>query len=152
MSADTEEAGTRSSAPDRERKRVRIRWTGEGEVFEGGPVGGSAATMDGDGEEGPGPMDTLLGALAGCMAIDVRMILEKSRVAVDDIVVEAEGVRASEPPRRYEEITLSFRVAGPTEADAAKLERAIDLSRNRYCSVLHSLREDIDVRITVERA
>lgn len=96
-------------------------------------------------------MDTLLVALAGCMGADVRLILEKSRVQVEEMEVEVEGVRSATDPRKYEEIELTYRIQGPSESDRTKLERAIELSRETYCSVLHSLRPDIDVRIAVER-
>lgn len=132
-------------------KRVRLVWDGEGMAFRGGPVGGARTVVDGDGERAPGPMDTLLVSLAGCMAIDVRMILEKSRVPLEELEIEVSGRRATTDPRRYEAIELLYRVRGPTEEHEKKLQRAIDLSRDTYCSVLHSLRRDIDVDIGIER-
>jgi len=132
-------------------KRVRLSWDGEGMTFRGGPVGGAETVVDGDGVEGPGPMDTLLVSLAGCMAIDVRMILEKSRVPLEALEIEVSGRRATTDPRRFEAIELLYRVRGPADEHAAKLQRAIDLSRETYCSVLHSLRPDIDVDIGIER-
>lgn len=132
-------------------KRVRLAWDGEGMAFRGGPVDGAETVVDGDGEQGPGPMDTLLVSLAGCMAIDVRMILEKSRVPLEALEIEVRGRRAVTNPRRFEAIELFYRVRGPTDEHEAKLQRAIDLSRDTYCSVLHSLRADIDVDIGIER-
>lgn len=132
-------------------KRVRLVWDGEGAAFHGGPVGGAETIVDGDGEKGPGPMDTLLVSLAGCMAADVRMILEKGRVPLEALEIEVSGRRATTNPRRFETIRLLYRVRGPSEEHGAKLQRAIDLSRDTYCSVLHSLRRDIDVDIVIER-
>ncbi len=63
-------------------RRVRLRWAGEGLVFHGGPDDGAQITVDSDANEGQTPTQLLLMALGGCMAVDVRMILETSRVHV----------------------------------------------------------------------
>ncbi|NNM33994.1 MAG: OsmC family protein [Gemmatimonadetes bacterium] len=131
-------------------KEARITWTGSGMVFDGGPAGGPQVVVDGDAATGPSPMDLVLLGLAACMAIDVRMILEKSRVPLDGLDVYAEGTRAEEPPRRYTAVRLTYRVSGVDPSHRAKLDRAIELSRERYCSVLHSLREDLPLEIVLE--
>jgi putative redox protein len=130
-------------------RQVRLRWAGEGLVFRGGPDGGPEITIDSDAVQGPSPTHTLLMALAGCMAVDVKMILEKSRVPVDSIEVEAVGERADSAPRRFLSITLTYEVRGPGEEDAKKVQRALDLSRDKYCSVLHSLDPGIKVDLRV---
>lgn len=130
-------------------KSVTLAWTGEGERFEGGKPGGVAVTIDGDGVAGPSPMDALLLSLAGCMGIDVLMILEKSRVPIEALEVSVEGDRRDEPPRRYTALRLEYRVRGPREQDQAKLDRAVALSKDKYCSVLHTLRPDVDLDITI---
>jgi putative redox protein len=84
------------------------------------------------------------------MAIDVCMILEKSRVPLDSLEVEAIGVRATEAPRRYESIELVYRLGGPAEGDRARVDRAIELSRDKYCSVLHTLDPALEIDIRVE--
>lgn len=132
-------------------RQVKLRWTGEGLVFRGGPDDGVQITVDSDGVEGQTPMQLLLMALGSCMAVDVRMILEKSRVPVDALEVEAVGLRATEPPRRYLSLDLVYRISGPGEDDEARVQRAIDLSRDKYCSVLHSLDPGIELHIRVER-
>lgn len=136
--------------PDSDLRQVRLRWTGEGLAFRGGPDGGVQSAVDSDGVYGQSPMETLLMALAGCMAVDVLMILEKGRVPVDDLEVEAVGRRADTVPKRYESIALVYRLKGPADGDRPKVDRAIELSRDRYCSVLHTLAPDLDVDIRVE--
>ncbi len=131
--------------------RVVLRWAGRDLVFEGGLDEGPPITVDGDAREGPPPMALLLLSLAGCMAVDVRMILEKSRVPVDALEVDVDGWRAEAHPRRYRRIRLTYRVSGPGEEDQAKLDRAVALSSEKYCSVLHSLRSDIDLGVRVVR-
>lgn len=101
--------------------------------------------LDGNGNEGPSPMDVLLMSLGGCMAIDVRDILEKGRVSVSDLQIELEGERAPDAPRRYTFIRIVVRVAGPAESDRGKVDRAIALSKEKYCSVSHTLRPDLVV-------
>lgn len=131
-------------------KEVRLSWTGSGTTFDGGPVGGPQLVVDGDAAVGPSPMDLVLMAVAGCMAIDVRAILEKGRVPLDALDVEAQGARADEPPRCYTALRLVVRVAGVAPDDRSKVERAIELSRQKYCSVLFSLRRDVPVEIVLE--
>jgi putative redox protein len=132
-------------------RQVRVRWAGEGLVFEGGPDGGPSITLDSDVKKGPSPTHLLLVALAGCMAVDVKMILEKSRVPLESIEVEAVGVRAESAPRRFLSITLTYELRGPQEEHEARLQRALDLSREKYCSVLHSLDPGIEIELRVVR-
>jgi len=112
---------------------------------------GPGVILDGRSEKGPGPMDTLLLALAGCMAIDVQVVLEGSRVPLDGLEVDVVGERASSHPRRYEKIRLVYRVQGPREEHQDKVDRAISMSRERLCSVLHTLRPDLELDIEVLR-
>ena len=131
-------------------KSARLEWRG-GLVFEGAAQNGPRVVVDSDGKAGASPMDYLILSLAGCMAVDVQMILEKSRVPVRSMAVEAFGDRASDPPRRFTSLTLVYEVDGPGEEHEAKLQRAVDLSRDKYCSVLHTLRPDIDLEIEIKR-
>jgi putative redox protein len=96
-------------------------------------------------------MDALLLALAGCMAVDVLTILEKGRVPVESLEVEVEGDRPDRPPRRFTALRMEYRVRGPGVEHQAKLERAVALSRDTYCSVYHTLRPDLDVDIRIRR-
>lgn len=130
---------------------VVLRWTGEADRFEGGVPGGPTILLDSDGKAGPSPMTGVLLSLAACMAIDIRMILEKGRVPLDDLEVEIEADRAAEPPRRFTGVHLFVRVRGPGEEHQARVERAVALSREKYCSVFHSLRTDLNVEIDIER-
>lgn len=85
------------------------------------------------------------------MAIDVLMILEKSRVPVESLEVEAIGERAETVPKRFVSIRLLYRLKGPSEEDQGKMDRAIELSRDKYCSVLHTLDPEIEFDLQVER-
>jgi putative redox protein len=128
---------------------IEVRWD-TALRFDAVGRGGAAVVVDGDAEAGPSPMEMLLMGLAGCMAIDVVDILGKMRVPLTDLTVRAEGDRRAEPPRRYTAIRLTYQAQGIPEADQGKLQRAIDLSRETYCSVLHSLQPDLDVQVLID--
>lgn len=128
---------------------VEARWIA-GQRFEAVGKAAVPITVDGRQEEGPSPMDSLLIGLGTCMGIDVVEILEKMRVAFDGMTVRVEGDRRSDPPRWYTRIRLIYEVDGVAEADEAKLKRAVDLSRDKYCSVLHTLRPETELSIRIE--
>ena len=133
-------------------RAVRVRWTGEGKVFEGQTRNARPILLDGDSEAGPSPTEALLMSLAVCMAIDINVILEKSRVPVEELVVDVSGFRAPDPPRSFTSLSIRIVVSGPSEADQSKLERAAQLSHDKYCSVFHTLRPDLKVELLAERA
>ena len=97
--------------------------------------------IDGRAESGPTPMQALASGVAGCMAIDLVHILTKGRFTVRSLDAELTGTRADSEPRRFLAIDLRFTI--DTDAPSAQIERAIALSRDKYCSVWQSLREDI---------
>jgi len=132
-------------------RSVQLEWTGQGLAFNGTGASGVTTPIDGDAQIGCSPMEALLLAVGGCMAIDVLVILEKSRVAVTSLSLDAEGLRAESDPKRYESVRLVYYIEGPEDDDEAKLQRAIDLSRDKYCSVLHTMRPDLDLTIEVRR-
>ena len=87
-------------------------------------------------------------ALAGCMAIDVADIVIKGRHPLSALEVRLAGERQEDPPRHFVHFTLHFVVGGMVPEHA--IQRAIDLSRDKYCSVWHSLRQDIRLDTTFE--
>lgn len=133
-------------------RTVELRWTGEDLVFHGTNPQGAEVIVDSASKQGASPMQLLLLSVAGCMGIDVKLILDKSRVPLETMVVRVTGERALSDPKKFEKIELVYELSGPAEADQAKLQRAIDLSREKYCSVLHTLDPAIEVEIRVERA
>jgi len=100
--------------------------------------------FDADIQMGCMPVEGVLLSLAGCMAIDVVAILKKMRCEIESFRMEIEGRRNRTPPQRLRNIKLTLYVkgGGVTEEKAA---RAVKLSEETYCSVRHSLREDIEV-------
>ena len=114
----------------------------------GATSGNTAAVVDGDSEAGPSPVQLLVMGLAGCMSIDVIDIIRKGRHAVIAFRASASVQRAADPPRRVTSVNLRFHVHG--DVPDAVVERAIQLSRDKYCSVWHSLRQDIELTTTFE--
>lgn len=111
-------------------------------------LGAVSARVDGAGTTGPSPMQYAAIGLAGCMAADLVDILRKGRHPLTGVRVTFAGIRETTPPRRFVEISLRFTVEGAVPPDA--VERAIALSRERYCSVWHSFRQDIVLSTTFD--
>jgi putative redox protein len=124
--------------------RVELRW--EQELVFTGTAGSIGMTLDSAGVEGPSPMQTLAFALTGCMAMDLVHILQKGRHQFSAIDAQLTGRRSPEDPKRFTDVDLHFRITG-TVAEAV-VQRAIDLSREKYCSVWHSMRQDIEFSTT----
>lgn len=95
----------------------------------------------------PSPMQVLAHAVMGCMAMDVVHILQKGRHDLVALKVTFEGERAKEHPKRYTSMHLHFALTGQVPEEA--VTRAIALSRETYCSVLNTLRTDLDFRTSV---
>jgi putative redox protein len=133
-----------------ETKRITLDWQ-EGLRFRGGEPNGPSILIDGDNVEGPGPMLTLLLAAAACTGSDVVVVLNKMRVAFGALRIEVSGVRRETEPRRYVSLHLDYRIAG-SEVDPAKVRRAIDLSLEKYCSVIHSLAPDMAITYALSLA
>jgi putative redox protein len=117
--------------------KARIKWV-EDRTFVGESGTGHSivlGTSHGDRERTPGPsaMELVLIGLGGCTAYDVVSILEKGREAIEDVTVELDADRAEEPPKVFTRIHMHFVVKGRGLA-RAKVERAIALSAEKYCS------------------
>jgi putative redox protein len=110
----------------------------------------NSITLDADGTDGPTPPEAVMMALAGCMAIDVADIVTKGRHVLTGLDANIAGTRRDDPPRHFVAFTLHFNVTGNVPDHV--VQRAIDLSREKYCSVWHSLRQDIDLTTTFEVA
>ena len=91
-------------------------------------------------------MQALAFALAGCMSMDVVHVLTKGRHDLRGLRADLTAQRAPDEPRRFTAITLHYTVTGDVPTD--KVERAIHLSREKYCSVWHSMRQDIELTVT----
>lgn len=100
-------------------------------------------------EEGCSPTETFLLSVAGCISIDVVHILRKMRCEVSKYEVEAQGARNLIPPQYYKSFDIVIHISGEG-ITPKKIDRAINLSLTKYCSVYHSLRKDIQVNVTYQ--
>jgi putative redox protein len=117
--------------------KARAKWV-EGMAFMGESGSGHAVMMDGAPEHGGRnigirPMEMLLIGLAGCTSFDVVGMLKKGREAVTGCEVEVEAERAATDPKVFTRIHLAYRITGKG-LSRAKAERAVTLSKEKYCS------------------
>lgn len=129
---------------------IRLQWLGDGLRFTGGPEPGPHIVVDGDGGAGPTPMTTFLIGLSACTAADIVEIATKMRLKLSALDVRADAERRPEPPRHYTKLRLLYRVGGVAEKDRPKIERAIRLSHDKYCSALNSIRSDVVIDADLE--
>ena len=100
-------------------------------------------------DSAPTPMETVLMALGGCTAMDVISILSKMRVEYDYFGIEIEGKRRQEHPKVFEEIKLKYIFKGEN-LDISKLQKAIELSLSKYCSVSNMLNKTAEISYNIE--
>ena len=117
--------------------KARIKWV-ENRIFVGqSGTGHSIVLGSGGGSEGgsiaPSPMELVLIGVGGCTAYDVVQILEKGREPIEDCVVELDAERAATEPKVFTRVRLRYVVTG-RGLDRAKVERAVRLSADKYCS------------------
>lgn len=106
-----------------------------------GRSGEASIVLDSAGQAGPSPVQAIAFALAGCMGMDVVHILKKGRLDLRGLKISLSAERAAEDPKRITTVAIDFTVTGEIPKD--QIQRAIDLSREKYCSVWHSMRQDI---------
>ncbi len=111
-----------------------IKWIDE-EKFVATSPSGHAIAIDSDrsSNKAPGPMELVLMALGACTATDVVSILKKKRQKLESLEVICSGQRAPEPPTVWIKLEILYRLRG--RLDEAAVERAIELSEKKYCSV-----------------
>ena len=113
----------------RNSKRQRVEFGGEGDFVS--------------------PMETLLMSVGACASIDVVMILQKARQQITGCKCNLDSERAEEPPRRFTKIKAHFVVNG-TNLSVKQVQRAVDLSVEKYCSVMFSLDPSMPVETSFE--
>jgi putative redox protein len=118
--------------------QAQLQWI-DGWQFVARADEGPAVVIDGRKPRGgPSPMEMVLMGVAGCTAIDVILVMEKKRINVTDFQVNISGERAEEHPRRYTHIQIEYVLTG-TGIRERDVERAIQLSEEKYCSAIGSL-------------
>lgn len=118
--------------------KATVKWL-DNMSFVGESGSGHSVVMDGPPESGGRnlgvrPMEMVLLGMGGCTAFDVVMILQRGRQQITDCHVELEAERADEVPRVFTRIHAHYIVKGKN-LDAKKVERAINMTAEKYCSV-----------------
>lgn len=132
---------------------ARVKWV-EHRTFNGESGSGHTVVMDGAPDAGgrdlgTRPMEMLLIGMGGCTAFDVVEILEKSREPVDDVVIELEATRATDIPKVFTAIKAKYIITG-RGLDPKKVERAVHLSADKYCSATIMLGETAEITHEIE--
>ena len=122
---------------------ISLVW--ERDLVFAGRSGDVEITLDSASKAGPSPVQVLAFALASCMAMDVVHVIKKGRHNLRGLRVDLSGERATSDPRRFTAIALTYTITG--DVPPARIDRAIQLSRDKYCSVWHSMRQDIPLTV-----
>jgi putative redox protein len=116
-------------------------------IFHGRTQRGEEVDYDAAFQWGCSPTETLLMSVAGCLAIDVVSFLQKMRAVVTKFKIDYSGERNLTPPQYYKSMEMVIHISGEN-ITPKKLDRAISLSQEKYCSVYHSLRKDLEVKVS----
>ena len=92
-------------------------------------------------------MQALATSLSACIGIDIVLILSRMPVVLKGLRVALEGEQREEPPRHFERIRMAFFTG---DVPVKKAERSVKLSREKYCSVMHTLRPEVEIETSVE--
>ena len=128
-----------------------LKWSGN-MAFSGTSASGHEIKMDaaeaiGGQNSGARPMELLLYATAGCTGIDIISILKKMRLEPTSFQIEVKGDRAETEPKRFTHIHIHYSLVGSLPEE--KVARAIKLSKDKYCSVAHSLNATITASFSI---
>ena len=134
-------------------KRIILNWKGnfrfEAKNEKGLPINFDALAKYGGEETAPTPMETVLASLAGCTSFDVINILKKKRQNITSYSVETEAERRDEPPEVFTKIHINYIVKGRNISKEA-VEKAIQLSNDKYCSVGAMLKKTAEITTSYE--
>jgi putative redox protein len=119
--------------------KATARWAGEKVRFEIESSSGHSASIDeapvlGD-DSAMRPTEMLLGSLGSCTGMNAVLLLKKFKQPLKSLAVEVEGEQEQEWPRAFKKIDITFRLSWDGKHDNELVERAIDLSCNRYCPI-----------------
>ena len=96
------------------------------------------------------PKALILSSLAGCTAIDVVDLLRKMRVEFSEFKIDVEGELTEEHPKTYHTIRLTYFIKLKDEEDKSKVEKAVNLSQDKYCGVTAMVKKFADLKVNIE--
>jgi len=125
----------------------------EDEVFEASNEAGHTVTLDmrpGDDKEDMGPVEMVLSAISGCMAVEIVSMLQKKRKTIVDLNIETVGTRNSDFPKYITKVNQKYILTSP-DAKIEDLKKVTELTHDKYCSVASSLKADIEFEYEIVR-
>ncbi len=126
-----------------------VDWQGN-EAFTGLSASGGKVQMGTvGGQPGVSPMELILAALGGCTGMDVASILEKKRQPLKQLKIRVRGKRTETYPRVYKEIEVQYLLCG-NGLDEEAVKQAIELSKEKYCSVSGMLKASVEIRFSYQ--
>jgi len=132
---------------------TKVTWKGDmsfqGETESNHKVWMDMAEKSGGHDKGPRPGDLVLVSLAGCTAVDVVIILKKLREQLDDLEVLVNSEKVDKHPRVYKKIEIEFHLKGKNLKEE-NVEKAIQLSLDKYCSVKTMLEKTAEISYRYE--
>lgn len=126
--------------------KAKVTWQHD-LVFQATTPQGYDLDFDANDQLGCKPTDSLLMSIGGCMAIDIVSILQKMRMEIFRFHIDLSADRKPDPPQYLKSVEMVLHLSGKN-MDSGKIERAIALSRDKYCSVYNSLRKDMDFKVS----
>ena len=130
--------------------QVTTKWLGEMRFESTNPSGHNlfidAGEENGGKSEGYRPKALMLSGLAGCSGLDVAALIKKMKLKVNDFKIEIEANLTEEHPKFYDKVTINFHFYGD-DLNEKKLQRAVDLSIEKYCGVMEMFRQFAKVEI-----
>ncbi|MBT8180948.1 MAG: OsmC family protein [Eudoraea sp.] len=129
---------------------ITTKWLGN-MAFESTNPSGLNLTIDAGpdaGGEGKGlkPKALMLSALAGCSGLDVAMLIKKMKLDVDEFTIDTTANLTDEHPKYYDAVTIEYHFRG-NNLNETKLQRAVDLSAEKYCGVMEMFRKFAKLKI-----
>lgn len=124
--------------------KAEVKWVGD-ELFMGISESGHTIVLDANaGALAPSPLENVLISLGGCSSVDVVSILEKARQDIKGCKVEIEAKRVDSVPKLFSDIHLHFVIEGNNVSEK-HVERAVNLSADKYCSVALMLNKSVNI-------
>lgn len=116
-------------------------------IFKGRTQRGEELDFDAHLQWGCSPTESLLLSVAGCLAIDCVSFLQKMKAVITKFKVDIAGERKPTPPQYYTKMVMVIHISGEN-ITPKKMDKVIALSQEKYCSVYHSLRKDLEVKVS----
>lgn len=124
--------------------KAKVKWIGD-ELFLGTSESGHSLVLDANGGNlAPSPLESVLISLGGCSSVDVVSILQKARQNISGCAVEISATRVDGVPRSFSKIHLHFVITG-IDVKEKHVERAVNLSADKYCSVALMLNAKVNI-------